>query len=110
MSFLGLNVVVLRNIFSLFFPLSLPVPKEMRVILEERKNKLYHTSAYCISKTVSEIPLAILQPCVYMIVIYWVANLNSVSAFFASLGVLIVDVLAAQVNDILQTLLIQYSA
>ncbi|XP_060571414.1 uncharacterized protein LOC132729625 [Ruditapes philippinarum] len=74
----------------------LTFPKEMRVILSEMQNKLYRTSAYCLSKTISEIPLAIIQPCVYMIVIYWVANLNSVSAFLASLGVLIVDVVTAQ--------------
>ena len=73
------------------------VPKEMRVILQERENKLYMTSAYCLSKTISEIPLTILQPCVYMSVIYWVANLNNISAFFASLGILVVDVVTAQV-------------
>ncbi|XP_045167663.2 uncharacterized protein LOC123530952 [Mercenaria mercenaria] len=74
----------------------LTFPKEMCVILAERKNKLYYTSAFCISKTISEAPLTILQPCIYMIVIYWVANLNSLPAFFASLGVLIIDVWTAQ--------------
>lgn len=68
------------------------------MINRERKFRHYRLSAFCLAKFVSEVPLAIIQPCVYMAVIYWVANLNGVYAFLASTGVLIVDVLAAQVN------------
>lgn len=74
----------------------LTFPKELKVINKERKQRQYRLSAFCLSKTLSEIPLAVLQPCVYMCVIYWVANLNSLYAFFASIGVLMLDVLAAQ--------------
>ncbi|KAK3103554.1 hypothetical protein FSP39_020121 [Pinctada imbricata] len=68
----------------------------MKVINKERKHGHYRLSAFCLSKTVSEIPLAILQPCIYMCVMYWVANLNGVQAFLCSVGVIIVDVFAAQ--------------
>eukprot|EP00105_Crassostrea_gigas_P032042 XP_011454914.1 PREDICTED: ABC transporter G family member 22 [Crassostrea gigas] len=74
----------------------LTFPKEIKVINHERKFRHYRLSAFCLSKFLSEIPLAIIQPCVYVSVIYWVANLNGVYAFLASTGVLIVDVLAAQ--------------
>ncbi|XP_062574779.1 uncharacterized protein LOC134236621 [Saccostrea cucullata] len=74
----------------------LTFPKEIKVINRERRFRHYRLSAFCISKFLSEIPLAILQPVLYMAVIYWVANLNGVYAFLASTGVLIVDVLAAQ--------------
>ncbi|XP_056007099.1 uncharacterized protein LOC125666450 [Ostrea edulis] len=74
----------------------LTFPKELKVINRERKFRQYRLSAFCLSKFLSEIPLAILQPCLFMVVIYWVANLNGVSAFLASTGVLIIDVLAAQ--------------
>ncbi|XP_022303819.2 uncharacterized protein LOC111111249 [Crassostrea virginica] len=74
----------------------LTFPKEIKVINRERKFRHYRLSAFCLAKFVSEVPLAIIQPCVYMAVIYWVANLNGVYAFLASTGVLIVDVLAAQ--------------
>ena len=77
------------------------VPKEIKVINKERKYNHYRLSAFCLSKTLSEIPLAVIQPFAYLSVIYWVANLNSVTAFFASLGVLMADVLAAQVSFIL---------
>lgn len=74
------------------------VPKEIKVISKERKYNHYRLSAFCLSKTLSEIPLTVIQPFVYLSVIYWVANLNNLEAFFASLGVLMADVLAAQVN------------
>lgn len=74
------------------------VPKEIKVVNKERKYNHYRLSAFCLSKTLSEIPLTVIQPFVYLSVIYWVANLNNLEAFFASLGVLMADVLAAQVN------------
>ncbi|XP_033762072.1 ABC transporter G family member 22-like [Pecten maximus] len=74
----------------------LTFPKEMKVINRERTFGRYRLSAYCLSKTLSELPLAILQPCIFMCVIYWVANLNGAFAFLASQGVLILNVMAAQ--------------
>ncbi|XP_021370247.1 ABC transporter G family member 14-like [Mizuhopecten yessoensis] len=74
----------------------LTFPKEMKVLNRERTFGRYRLSAYCLSKTLSELPLAVLQPCVYLCVIYWVANLNGVHAFLSSLGILVLNVLAAQ--------------
>ncbi|VDI17000.1 Hypothetical predicted protein [Mytilus galloprovincialis] len=74
----------------------LTFPKEIKVVNKERKYNHYRLSAFCLSKTLSEIPLTVIQPFVYLSVIYWVANLNNLQAFFASLGVLMADVLAAQ--------------
>ncbi|XP_071158711.1 uncharacterized protein [Mytilus edulis] len=74
----------------------LTFPKEIKVVNKERKYNHYRLSAFCLSKTLSEIPLTVIQPFVYLSVIYWVANLNNLEAFFASLGVLMADVLAAQ--------------
>ena len=87
--------------FLRVFLFKFAVPKEIKVINKERKYNHYRLSAFFFSKTLSEIPLAVIQPFVYLSVIYWVANLNSVTAFFASLGVLMADVLAAQVSFIL---------
>ena len=87
--------------FLRVFLIKFSVPKEIKVINKERRYNHYRLSAFCLSKTLSEIPLAVIQPFAYLSVIYWVANLNSVTAFFASLGVLMADVLAAQVSFIL---------
>ncbi|XP_069111774.1 uncharacterized protein [Argopecten irradians] len=74
----------------------LTFPKELKVVNRERSFGRYRLSAYCLSKSLSELPLAIIQPGVYLCVIYWVANLNGLSAFLASLGVLVLNVIAAQ--------------
>ncbi|XP_067650299.1 uncharacterized protein [Haliotis asinina] len=71
-------------------------PKELKVVTRERVHGLYRVSAYCLAKSMSEFPLAIVQPCVYMAVMYWVANLNSATAFVKSVGVVVADVYAAQ--------------
>ncbi|XP_046356219.2 ABC transporter G family member 21-like isoform X1 [Haliotis rufescens] len=71
-------------------------PKELKVVTRERAQGVYGVTAYCLAKSISELPLTILQPCVYMCVMYWVANLNSVTAFVKSVGVVIADVYAAQ--------------
>ncbi|KAK3600810.1 hypothetical protein CHS0354_020488 [Potamilus streckersoni] len=68
----------------------------MKVINKERNYKLYRVSAFCFAKTFSEFPLSIIQPVVYICVIYWVANLNGTLAFLGSVGVLVIDVFAAQ--------------
>ena len=66
----------------------------------EKERKLYHVSALCLAKSLSELPLSLIQPFVYLTVIYWVANLSSFSAFLWSLVVLALDVYAAQVSDL----------
>ena len=74
------------------------VPKEFQVYRRERDSKLYHVSALCLAKSVSELPLSLIQPFVYMSVIYWVANLSSLRSFLLSLIVVTLDVYAAQVG------------
>ncbi|XP_060066334.1 uncharacterized protein LOC132546630 [Ylistrum balloti] len=74
----------------------LTFPKELKVVTRERTFGRYRLSTYCLSKTLSELPLASLQPCVYLCVIYWVADLNGTYAFLSSIGVLVLDVIAAQ--------------
>ena len=65
----------------------------------EKERKLYHVSALCLAKSLSELPLSLIQPFVYLTVIYWVANLSSLSAYLWSLVILALDVYAAQVGD-----------
>ena len=65
----------------------------------EKERKLYHVSALCLAKSLSELPLSLIQPFVYLTVIYWVANLSSFSAYLWSLVILALDVYAAQVGD-----------
>jgi len=74
------------------------VPKELVVVVGERDRGLYTTSAFCLSKTVAELPVVSIQACVFMCIIYWVANLNNTGAMVASVGVVIINVATAQVG------------
>ena len=74
------------------------VPSEHAVISKERRSGVYHLSAYYLAKTVSELPLVLLQPSIYLIISYWIVGLNGPAAFFGTWLVLVTNSLAAQVT------------
>lgn len=45
--------------------------------MKERASGSYHLSAYFLSKAVSEAPLLLLLPTVFLIISYWMANMNA---------------------------------
>ena len=59
---------------------------------------MYHLSAYYLAKTVSELPLVIVQPTFFVIITYWIVGLNGVASFFGSLLVIITNSVVAQVT------------
>lgn len=73
------------------------VPSERIVIAKERASGSYHLSAYYLAKTVSELPIMLILPSAYIIIVYWSAGLNpNVGFFFASWGVLILHAFVGQ--------------
>ena len=68
------------------------------MISKERRSGVYHLSAYYLAKTVSELPLVLLQPSIYLIISYWIVGLNGPAAFFGTWLVLVTNCLAAQVT------------
>ena len=58
---------------------------------------MYHLSAYYLAKTVSELPLVILQPTFYLVITYWIVGLNGVASFFGTLFIVITNSIVAQV-------------
>ncbi|KAK3098573.1 hypothetical protein FSP39_020790 [Pinctada imbricata] len=72
------------------------VSDELAVIIPEIKNNTYGVLTFCISKTISDIPLTVLQPVVFLTVIYWVANLHGLYSYLGSIGVLIINIVATQ--------------
>jgi ATP-binding cassette subfamily G (WHITE) protein 2 len=54
------------------------------VVNKERSSGSYHLSAYYLAKTISELPLILLLPSIYMVIVYWAAGLNGWSSFFGS--------------------------
>ena len=61
---------------------------------------MYHLSAYYLAKTVSELPLVILQPTFYLIVTYWIVGLNGVASFFGTMLIVITNSIVAQVHAV----------
>ena len=59
---------------------------------------MYHLSAYYLAKTVSELPLVVLQPMFYLIITYWVIGLNGVASFFGTMLIVITNSIVAQVK------------
>ena len=74
------------------------VPSEHAVISKERRSGVYHLSAYYLAKTVSELPLVVLQPSFYLLISYWIVGLNGAAGFFGTWFVLVTNSLAAQVT------------
>ena len=79
------------------------VPSEHAVISKERRSGVYHLSAYYLAKTVSELPLVLLQPSFYLLISYWIVGLNGAASFFGTWFVLVTNSLAAQVITPLHT-------
>lgn len=69
------------------------------VINKERSAGWYRLSAYYLAKMTSEIPLILVQPILFITVVYWCVGLNGVTAFFATIGTLIIHAIAGQVNS-----------
>ena len=60
---------------------------------------MYHLSAYYLAKTISELPLVIVQPSFYFVISYWIIGLSGAAAFFGTWLIIITNSLVAQVKD-----------
>ena len=76
------------------------VPSEHAVISKERRSGVYHLSAYYLAKTVSELPLVLLQPSLYLLISYWIVGLNGPAGFCGTWFILVTSSIVAQVNKL----------
>ncbi len=61
---------------------------------------MYRLSAYYVAKSVSEIPLVVLQPVIFWTIVYWMAGLDSSVRFIASVLLLVLSTITAQVREL----------
>lgn len=62
-------------------------PPERLILLKERASGSYQLSAFFLAKTLSEAPLRLLLPSIYIVISYWMAGLNpSAGSFFGAAG------------------------
>ncbi|XP_078373196.1 uncharacterized protein LOC144656827 isoform X2 [Oculina patagonica] len=87
--------VVYWNFTTLFGSL-VSFPNERTVVNKERAAGYYRLSAYYLAKLFSELPLVILQPTLFLIIVYWMAGLNRSEAFLGMLFVLLLTALTGQ--------------
>ncbi|XP_052269377.1 uncharacterized protein LOC127870861 isoform X3 [Dreissena polymorpha] len=82
--------------FTPLFDAVTSFPMERMVINKERLAGWYRLSAYYLAKMTSELLLILIQPLVFVILAYWVINLNGIAAFFATLGTVMLNSVAGQ--------------
>lgn len=75
--------IIFWSFNSMFIALT-AFPAERVVINKERSSGSYRLSAYYLAKTLSELPLILFLPSVYIIVVYWTAGLNGWASFFGT--------------------------
>lgn len=72
-------------------------PQERQILLKERAAGSYQLSAFFLAKTISEAPIRLLLPCIYLVISYWMAGLNpSAAAFFGTAGTMLIVTLTGE--------------
>ncbi|CAK8691387.1 unnamed protein product [Clavelina lepadiformis] len=95
----ALFFITVFNSFNSLFDVLVIFPSEREVVNKERMGGSYRLSSYYISKTISELPLALVLPSISMIIFYWMAGLNGYNnawAFFGSWLDMIMVTIASQ--------------
>ncbi|CAG8547514.1 37059_t:CDS:10 [Gigaspora margarita] len=73
------------------------VNKNFNVLRKERQSRSYRLLAYFLSKQIAELPLIIIFPIYYILIVYWTTGLvPSASSFFAYMATSILATLTSQ--------------
>lgn len=92
-------------VFWGFFPVFTAIftfPQERAMLNKERAVDMYKLSAYFMARTTSDLPLDLILPILFMLIVYFMAGLKlSPGPFFLSLVIVFLDIIAAEVCEIL---------
>lgn len=67
------------------------------MLTKERQSRSYRLSAYFLSKQIAELPLILIKPALFTIVVYWVTDLlPDFGRFMAYLVVILLNTLTSQ--------------
>ncbi|KAL6042921.1 Broad substrate specificity ATP-binding cassette transporter ABCG2 [Balamuthia mandrillaris] len=81
-------------------------PPERKVLNKERASGSYRLSAYFVAKSISETPLHFVYPSAFIVIAYWMVNLNRESPerfFFAWLLILLIVVTGTSLGLLITT-------
>lgn len=72
-------------------------PQERAIFAKERASGMYSLSSYFVARTVGDLPMELILPTLFVLVIYWMASLRpELGAFALTLAVILSYVLVAQ--------------
>lgn len=72
-------------------------PAEKVIVSRERAGKMYHVSAYYLSKVISEMPMRIFGNMLYAIILYWFVGLRAEARrFFTFFGIILMQAISTQ--------------
>ncbi|KAL5739837.1 hypothetical protein ACOSP7_028731 [Xanthoceras sorbifolium] len=87
-------------VFWGFFPVFTAIfafPQERAMLSKERAADMYRLSAYFLARTTSDLPLDLILPILFLLVVYFMAGLRmSASPFFLSMLIVLLSIVAAQ--------------
>lgn len=87
-------------VFWGFFPVFTTIftfPQERAMLAKERAVDMYRLSAYFMARNLSDMPLDLFLPVVYLLIVYFMTNLRmTVAAFFLTMLTLFLSIIAAQ--------------
>ncbi|KAG8073523.1 hypothetical protein GUJ93_ZPchr0006g41583 [Zizania palustris] len=87
-------------VFWGFFPVFTAIftfPQERAMLNKERAVDMYKLSAYFLARTTSDLPLDLFLPVIFMVIVYFMANLKATATrFFFSMLTVFLSIIAAQ--------------
>ncbi|KAJ0433324.1 putative ABC-2 type transporter [Helianthus annuus] len=87
-------------VFWAFFPVFTTIftfPQERAMLKKERAADMYKLSAYFIARTTSDIPLDLILPLIFLLIVYFMAGLLlTAQAFFLTMLIVFLCIVAAQ--------------
>lgn len=88
-------------VFWGFFPVFTAIftfPQERAMLSKERAADMYRLSAYFVARTTSDLPLDLILPVLFLIIVYFMAGLRmDAGSFFLTMLTVFLCIVAAQV-------------
>lgn len=92
------------SVFWGFFPVFTAIftfPQERAMLSKERESNMYRLSAYFVARTTSDLPLDLILPLLFLVVVYFMAGLRlRAESFFLSVLTVFLCIVAAQVKRV----------
>ncbi|XP_057504421.1 ABC transporter G family member 22-like isoform X1 [Actinidia eriantha] len=88
------------SVFWAFFPILTAIftfPQERAMLVKERSVDMYRLSAYLVARNISDLPLDLTLPIVFLVIVYFMAGLKlSFTAFSLTLFTVLLSIVASQ--------------